>query len=390
MPVNRDREHVGPGPEDVLCAVAVVEVDVQNGHPPVLRDALGRHGGVVEVAEPPEHPPSGVVPRRAADRVGHRTARQDLLGGAQGHVHRRPGGPVGVAVQGGEGVDAVVARPHRQLLRFPVRTPHGEHVGVDRPARRQAFTDRLEVVDEIRIVNLPQQLAPMGPGFDRGEVSRGEQHFPQRLDPGGPFDVAALADVVDAVRGRGHQGHRPEQPSVLDFPVDLGLEVAGLPQANRVVGDRTDHLVDVLGPHQIAVFAFQDQAHGSPALGAGKRPAPAQAVEEQERRRAVADRRLVGRVGDGIHPVVLVELEPPAVLLENSRVLHGSRIVGEGFQIDTAGTELPHGFPGGFIQGAAEASALDGRVGGDEIQQRAVNFREVQDQREPADLVIRA
>src|SRR4029453_17659375 len=85
-------------PEDVLGAVAVVEVDVHDRHPAEGGQPPGGDGGVVEQAEAAVVAGAGVVAGRAAQRVGGRL-------GAGG-----PGGPGPGGVGGGPGAGAQVGR----------------------------------------------------------------------------------------------------------------------------------------------------------------------------------------------------------------------------------------------------------------------------------------
>ena len=90
-------EHLRAGVEDVLGAVAVVDVQVEDRHPgaPAAgvagEQALGGEGGVVEVAVAPEGARRGVVPRGPAERVGGALrALQEEIGPGQGAGWRSP------------------------------------------------------------------------------------------------------------------------------------------------------------------------------------------------------------------------------------------------------------------------------------------------------------
>ena len=84
-------DHVRPVPEDLLRAVALVGVDVDDRDPSdsAVADPLGRGGGVVEVARSAEERRSGVVPGRAHRRVGGRRAVDDEISRRDRAVHRR-------------------------------------------------------------------------------------------------------------------------------------------------------------------------------------------------------------------------------------------------------------------------------------------------------------
>ena len=81
-------QHVAPGPEDVLGAVAVVVVDVDDRHPvqPAVEQGLGRGRGVVDEAVAAVEVEGGVVARRPAEREGGPLAAQDQVDPREGHV----------------------------------------------------------------------------------------------------------------------------------------------------------------------------------------------------------------------------------------------------------------------------------------------------------------
>ena len=84
--MHRDEQHVCPAPENALGAVAVVAVDVEDGHAlraPVAQ-ALGGEGGVVEVAMPARPRRVGVMSGWAADGVGEARAVDHAVGGRDG------------------------------------------------------------------------------------------------------------------------------------------------------------------------------------------------------------------------------------------------------------------------------------------------------------------
>ncbi len=74
MGMDRDGEHIGAVIEDRLRAVAVVDVDVEDGGAlSGSRQQRRGDGGVVEVAEARRHVGGGVVAGRAAQRIGQRS-----------------------------------------------------------------------------------------------------------------------------------------------------------------------------------------------------------------------------------------------------------------------------------------------------------------------------
>ena len=64
-------EHVGAVIEDALRAVAVMDVDIEHGHAPVLAaQPLGGDGGVVQEAEAARHVGISVMAGRPAEGEG--------------------------------------------------------------------------------------------------------------------------------------------------------------------------------------------------------------------------------------------------------------------------------------------------------------------------------
>ena len=66
MAVDRHGQHVGAVIEDLLLAVAVVIVDVEDRHAAIARQEVGGDGAVVEIAEAAEGARLGVMARAAA------------------------------------------------------------------------------------------------------------------------------------------------------------------------------------------------------------------------------------------------------------------------------------------------------------------------------------
>ena len=148
MAVDRDGEHVGAGVEDLLLAVAVVIVDVEDGDAAVAREQVGGDRRVVEIAEAAEGARLGVVAGRAHQSVSEVGALQHLLRRGQRAVDRRARGKIGVEIERREGVDAVIAGEHRLVLRRPRRVPRREDVRVDRLLRAGHEAGLADVIDE--------------------------------------------------------------------------------------------------------------------------------------------------------------------------------------------------------------------------------------------------
>ena len=82
--VDRDEQDVAAGVEDVLGAVAVMIVDVEDRDPPPARGdrGLGGDRGVVEVAIAAEIVGAGMVAGRAAEREGGAARRPSTASSA--------------------------------------------------------------------------------------------------------------------------------------------------------------------------------------------------------------------------------------------------------------------------------------------------------------------
>ena len=102
MAVDRDGQDVGAVVEDVLGAVAVVVVDVEDGDlaPSSLDEVLRGDRAVAEVAEAAVGVALGVVARGPAEAVDQRVAGEDRRGPRERDVHRGAGGLVGVRLSG--------------------------------------------------------------------------------------------------------------------------------------------------------------------------------------------------------------------------------------------------------------------------------------------------
>ena len=83
--MDRQGQHVAPRVEDALCAIAVVQVHVQNGHPAARRaQTLCGDGRIVQIAEAARKLGKSMVPRRAAQRIGAARPAQHQIGCMQG------------------------------------------------------------------------------------------------------------------------------------------------------------------------------------------------------------------------------------------------------------------------------------------------------------------
>ena len=150
--VHGDVQDVVAGPEDVLCAVAVVVVDVEHPGPAPGGQVTGRHRRPVEQAEPAVVVAPRVVPRRSGERVGERGAVSDGVGGGQRDVDGRAGCLVAARDDRGRGVEAPpadVAEVRRARLAATTQTGDRERVG-DHDLRAAAGTPAVVAVGQER------------------------------------------------------------------------------------------------------------------------------------------------------------------------------------------------------------------------------------------------
>ncbi len=110
--MHREVQHPAVVVEDVLGAVAVVYVPVQDGDPlqPAREGVAGGDGGVVGEAEPHPVVSSGMVARRTGDGEG-RLAGEGAIDGRAGGPAGERGSLPGTLPQGGVRAEIATARP---------------------------------------------------------------------------------------------------------------------------------------------------------------------------------------------------------------------------------------------------------------------------------------
>jgi hypothetical protein len=84
--VDGDGEDIGAFVEDVLLAVAVVVIDVEDRDAALGRKQVGSDGGVVEVAEASERAVLGVMSGGTDECVRETAPFEELLSGGEGAV----------------------------------------------------------------------------------------------------------------------------------------------------------------------------------------------------------------------------------------------------------------------------------------------------------------
>ena len=137
--VQGNGEHIGALVKNILLAVAMMVIDIQYGDFAVVAEILGSNSIVIEIAEAPEGPVFGMVARRPDQGIGKPPAVQYLPGRGKGTVYRPTGCRKGIAVNGGKGIDAVIAAQDRRLLGRPRLVADGKDVwiqGFPRPEHR--------------------------------------------------------------------------------------------------------------------------------------------------------------------------------------------------------------------------------------------------------------
>src|SRR5690606_36071012 len=117
--------------EDLLRAVAVVIVDVEDGYPsrPRIPQELRGNGGVVQIAVAAVEIGPGVMPRGTAEGEGRRRAGRDLTRTRQRDVGRRPGRRPGAGRDGRTDVEGIKAQPAVQRIRNMIAGQAAERPG---------------------------------------------------------------------------------------------------------------------------------------------------------------------------------------------------------------------------------------------------------------------
>ena len=132
--VDRAVEDVGTLVEDLLGAVAMVGVEIDDGDAPVVaHEVLGSDRGVVEEARAPVGGAAGVVPRRSdrgEDEIG---AACEEAGGGRGGVGRGLYGCPRAVEDDGDRVRAPLPDRGHDVLRRSVTAHGGQDVTGERP-----------------------------------------------------------------------------------------------------------------------------------------------------------------------------------------------------------------------------------------------------------------
>lgn len=207
--VYREEEHVVAVVEDLLGAVAVMEVDIKHRDPgtPDVQGALGGDGGIVEEAVAAELVGGGMVAGRAAQAEGRLAARQHMIHRRERHVLAGHGRLEGALADRGVGAQSVVSEPAVDVIRDDA-TRHG--AGRPDPGDRLALAAgghpvcpaALEEGDIVGIVNRQH----------RGEAVLGRlTHFAQaalahalehQVDAFGAFVGVTIRPPSSSVRAR--------------------------------------------------------------------------------------------------------------------------------------------------------------------------------------------
>ena len=214
--MQADVEDVRPLPEDLLRAVAVVEVDVED------RDALGasredrlcRDRRVVEEAVAADEAATGMVARRTAEGVRERVARQHAVEGGQRDVDGGVGGARGAGDDRRRGVEAeraqsIVATDRQALERHAVGVrPEEERVRQQRPATGRG-RPRSHRSRHARPGRSARRCAPPRSGRARARSARrARSHRSPAAPRGSPSRARATRSTGPAGRPPARRGRR--------------------------------------------------------------------------------------------------------------------------------------------------------------------------------------
>jgi len=176
--VDRGEEYVVALIEDVLGAVAVVVVDIEDGHPgaALVKEGLGGNRGIVQVAVAAHDFSSGVVPWWAAQSEGRVSTLLDGSLGGQGDLRGAVGGLPRTSGDRRAGVEAVVAQFAMQagwldLAQGACRPGEGQQVTVvtERGPARPGALEEVEIVGAVNA--LQRRTAEISWPLDIAEVA---------------------------------------------------------------------------------------------------------------------------------------------------------------------------------------------------------------------------
>ena len=193
--MDRHGQHVALPIEDLLRAVAVMRVHVEDRDPRTpIRETLRGDGCVVEIAKARRAVGAGVVPGRAAQRIGKARAVRDrrrARDGRFGRTQRR--------------YPAVRPDRHRKVAQIPAKL-------AQEPGRGAGRADLL--------IGPPAPIRKgRGPGFRPPLGGQGLPVVPRRLQE---RDVVGRVDGVDRVETAGRR-HRRLDPA----PAQRGQQLLG-------------------------------------------------------------------------------------------------------------------------------------------------------------------
>ena len=136
--------HVGAVIEDLLRAVAMVVVDIEDGDAlgALVEEPLRGDGGVVDVAIAAHEAGAGMVAGRAAEREGRPLATLDQGGRGQRHVIGGFDRGPGAFDEGGAGIEGIIAEQRIDALggTSPRRPRVGQVKGMAVPSKPEPST----------------------------------------------------------------------------------------------------------------------------------------------------------------------------------------------------------------------------------------------------------
>ena len=210
--MERDIEHVRPLPEDGLAAVAVVDIDIEDGHRRgrALGQPVRGDGGVVQVAVAAEHIAGRMVAGWPAEPVGDRHTVEHAGRGRDRDIDRRPGGLPGAGDDGRGRVEGPVADPAtgrlglRPGIACRPQPRVANRVGHDAVAAGAADTPRvpgrLQILNEAVVVHRQDRFEPEVVGRLDLEAPVCLEGAQDRCRPGTDLEGWHLAPATDLAR----------------------------------------------------------------------------------------------------------------------------------------------------------------------------------------------
>ena len=123
-------QNIGPVIKNILLSVSVMIVNVQNRHPSLFPQILGSRCCAVQVAEPAKGPAFCMMSGRPHKVISNPFPVQQCLCCDQCRINGAPGRRIGIPVNRGKGINAIISRQHGRFTRRAHSVPDGKNIGI--------------------------------------------------------------------------------------------------------------------------------------------------------------------------------------------------------------------------------------------------------------------